>query len=131
MATFYCSTATSNAWAHSMVCKALADLGYKLTHDWTKEGTWRGQAALQRRKMAADEMQAVRDAYFTVVILRGFEGAHAELGAALGLGRQVYILDWDRVGRLDCVFYYHPLVKWFVDLDEMLAAIKEDFPCHT
>ena len=64
------------------------------------------------------DVSAVLEADFLVVLLPGGRGTHTEMGVALGVGKQVYLVGTDLELATDPVaFYHHPRVTRVVAND--------------
>lgn len=111
---YYIAARIENASAHNQVRDALNARGHEITYDWTSHGAVWHRGLEEIRRVAALEIKGVLDADFVVALLPGGRGTHVEVGAALGLGRTVFIHstrpDEHFSAHPDtCAFYHHPL----------------------
>ena len=84
----------------------LQAVGHEITYDWTT-------CEVSNRQQAILDLRGVADADVFVGIFEqeaSYKGALVELGAALALGKPVYILGDASVTR-DCIFLKHPHVR--------------------
>lgn len=123
--TYYIATGLPNAAKHREV-RALMGDDFELTYDWTTHGSVQALGRDVIAKTAKAELDGVISADFIIVLLPGGAGTHTELGAALALGKRVYIyserpvLEQERV----CAFHLHPLVEEFQSIPKMVAWIR-------
>lgn len=112
----------------------LEQIGVRVTHDWTTTDdlTEYERSSSEAGARAARDISGVCNADIYILMsdnrLRG-KGMYVELGAALasaaiGGKRAVYI-----VGPMNhaSIFYYHPTVHHFVDIDACIAHIQEAY----
>ena len=75
------------------------------------------------RDTAVKELTGVVSADAVIVLWPGGRGTHVELGAALALGKRVFlmseVLDHHRATKETCAFYHHPLVTMSRSLAEL------------
>lgn len=86
------------------VMNLLRAVGHEITHDWTQVEQFTRLAAMK-------DLRGVTDADVLVGIFEKplkYKGAYVELGAALALGKPVYILG-DAARK--CIFLKHPNVR--------------------
>jgi len=105
---FYVATKWENHIEAQMWMDFLSELGHEITHDWTEHAYGDGHS---RGEHAELDIKGVQDADAVVLLwYPNMLGAFIEVGAALGLGKPVYI-----VGEDSCfdksIFFFHPLVK--------------------
>jgi nucleoside 2-deoxyribosyltransferase len=124
---FYLSTRKDRSAEGAALTEALEALGWQCTFDWTALQ----EANLARYpEIAQAEIAGVREADVLLVLLPGGYGTHAEIGAALALGRPI-IIHAPNQQVLDtpypCVFHHHPGVKILIsevlDVDAVLACM--------
>lgn len=116
----------------------LAELGMELTHDWTTTDTMGNysQNPQEAGRRAALDIQGVCDADAYLLMTDNEEsgkGMYAELGAALALAtvNDAPVVCVVGPKNHESVFYYHPLVHHFADVDsclDYLKGIKETVP---
>jgi nucleoside 2-deoxyribosyltransferase len=123
---FYVSTKVGRAAEAAALTAWLQQHGWEPSFDWT---------AVSKEAAAADiaesEIAGIRDADCVIVLMPGGYGTHAEIGAALALGKRV-ILHTPNRQTLEtpypCVFHYHPLVELLisesVDGNALLPLLK-------
>ena len=88
------------------VMNILRGVGHTITVDWTED-------AQNTRQQAIKDLRGVADADIYVGVFEKdlpYKGALVELGAALALGKPVYILG-DAVHVKNCIFLRHPAVR--------------------
>lgn len=80
--------------------------GHEITYDWTHQ-------EVDTRTQAIRDLRGVVDADVYVGIFEeeaSYKGALVEMGAALALGKPVYILgDWSGIDQ--CIFFRHPHIR--------------------
>ncbi len=125
----YIATRLENHVKHNEVRDALLRCGVELTYDWSILGpVWR-EGLHRIREVAELETNGVKEADFVVVILPGGRGTHAELGMALALEKQVYILAEGaecyllRAVSETCAFYHHRKCIPVYSLDHLLNYV--------
>jgi hypothetical protein len=124
---FYLSTRKDRSAEGAALTEALNGLGWECTFDWS---TLRDVSPACYPEIALAEIAGVRDADVLLVLLPGGFGTHAEIGAALALGKPI-IIHTPNQKILDtpyrCVFHYHPGVKILIsellDVDAVLACM--------
>jgi nucleoside 2-deoxyribosyltransferase len=124
---FYLSTRKDRSAEGATLTEALKALGWECTFDWS---ALQNTSPARYPEIARAEIAGVRDADILLVLLPGGFGTHAEIGAALALGRPV-IIHAPNQQVLDtpyaCVFHYHPGVKVLIsellDVDAVLACM--------
>jgi hypothetical protein len=118
MAKFYIATQIDRSKEHNIVRDLLIKEGHIITYDWTVHGSVRRSSIERLTGVAHNMMQAVRDADFVVVLLPGGKGTHTEFGAALALGKKIFVHCEDEEVFLPTektsAFYHHPLVTKIV-----------------
>lgn len=121
---FYIASKLENAELVSSVAEVLKSLGWKHTYDWTVHGSVQGEGEARLTEVAEYELNGVRKADIVIVLLPGGRGTHVELGAALALGKRVYIwAETDEYFLHDertCVFYWDSWVTRVVGDIELL-----------
>src|ERR1035438_48618 len=124
---FYLSTRKDLSAEGAVLTEALKALGWECTFDWA---ALKDTGPSRYSEIAQAEIAGVREADVVLVLLPGGYGTHAEIGAALALGRPI-IIHAPNQQVLDtpypCVFHYHPGVKIFIsealDVDAVLACM--------
>lgn len=85
----------------------LKQAGCLITHDWVA-------ADIASRKQAMLDLRGVADCDVFIGIFDqevAYKGALVELGAALALGKPVYIVgNWS--GMQECIFFKHPGIRF-------------------
>jgi hypothetical protein len=122
---FYLSTRKDRGAEGAALTKALKDIGWECSFDWT---ALQDTSADQYPEIAQAEIAGVREADVLLVLLPGGYGTHAEIGAALALGKPI-IIHAPNQQILDtpypCVFHYHPgvriLISEVLDVEAVLA----------
>ena len=89
----YIATSLDNAAAHNALRDALEPLGISVSYDWTAHGSVSGQGAARLEQVAIAELRGIAEADLVVVLLPGRRGTHVEIGAALGRGVPLLLLD--------------------------------------
>lgn len=136
---YYIASGFTNIEPVRALKKRLDEIGWEHTYDWTVEqGT-------TFEETAQLEINAVSEADVVIVLLPGGRGTHAELGCAIGqtlLGKALVeegiaesaerrIVLYSATPDQDfgtqypgcCIFYHHPLVERFTDLDVMFGSL--------
>lgn len=139
---FYIASGLENAAQVSWLADRLKAVGWEHTYDWTAHGRVPHD---QRPETAELETKGVLEAEVVIVLLPGGRGTHTELGIAIGStmlamavcaagvaemdDRQIFIfsptpeVDFGPESERTCVFYHHPLVERFDDLDIMVGSL--------
>jgi hypothetical protein len=112
----------------------LADLGITTAHDWTTTDNLVGsysQNPEEAGARAARDIQGVCDADLYILMTDNEfpgKGMYVELGAALVLAETTGSPKVFVVGprNHESIFYYHPLVTHFPDIDSCLEYIKQN-----
>jgi nucleoside 2-deoxyribosyltransferase len=106
------------------VQEALEDIGYTIMLDWTNHEYPQDELLC---KWAEADIMAASAADLVVVIMEephDYKGAWAEIGAALGNGKPVYIAGH---GCDSAIMLHHPLVKQFEHpyhiIDELIKRL--------
>jgi len=107
------------------VSKLLIEKGYIQTYDWTVNARVASFEALE--KMGQEELAAVIDCDFIIVLLPASKGSHIELGIALGKGKTIFLYSpSNEVTNLDgtSTFYHLPQVKkCYGDFEDLMDAV--------
>jgi nucleoside 2-deoxyribosyltransferase len=110
---FYFSTRVDRNSEGRLLLKALESRGWERTYIWSDQTV----NPDKYRDIARAELEGIRLADIVVVLLPGGYGTHAEIGAALALGKPVILHSPDHTTLntpYPCVFHYHPLVDLIV-----------------
>jgi len=138
MTQYYIASGLTNIEPVRALKKILDDAGWQHTYDWT----------VQQGDTLADtgyaEMNAITVADVVIVLLPGGRGTHAALGAAVGqtvianalvdagiareVDRRIVIFSGTpsadfHTRETTSVFYHHPYVERFDDIDVMIASL--------
>lgn len=109
---YYIATSLSRVMAHNLARDALKKFGHEITYDWTWHGSVKSVSKQRLREVAINELKAVSDADFVVVLLPGGNGTHLELGFAIASGKRVFLHSEDpalfELGPQTNAFYHHP-----------------------
>lgn len=101
---FYVATKWENAPRARDVMYELVGMGHEITHDWT-------QYPQEDTRAAVEDLEGVKAADAIIVIAEkdfAYLGTLVEIGCALGLGKNVYVLGDAYVTT--SLFFRHPLV---------------------
>ena len=122
MPSFYIASGLGGAIRAREIAQALVRRGFVWTYDWTAHGSVQHDMDGLGPKTAEAEMNGVACADFVVVLLPGGRGTHAELGAALALGKPALIFgEHFVVDGVECVFYRHPRAVKYAFASNMLG----------
>jgi nucleoside 2-deoxyribosyltransferase len=94
----------------------LREHGHTITYDWT-------ECEVSNVEQAILDLRGVADADILVGVFEkdtAYKGSLVELGAALALGKPVYILG-DAPVIYDCIFFRHPHVRRVNDIWEVIS----------
>ncbi len=100
-----------------MAAKLVSQLrlsGHMITYDWTQRGDVRNNGEMAMLETSQNEINAVMNADWVIVLLPGGKGTHTELGVALATRERKKIWIWSEDeapfggGSATCVFYHHP-----------------------
>jgi nucleoside 2-deoxyribosyltransferase len=124
---FYVASSFRNLQTVRHVSEKLINRGFQLTYDWTRnEGV---STIEQLGEIGRQEIQAVTEADFVIVILPAGKGSHVELGIALGRGKKVYLYSPNEEVKdveMTSTFYHVPEVrKCFGTIDELVETVVE------
>ena len=110
---FYFSTRLDRSSEATPLLEALKGQGWERTYVWSDQTLSPDKSS----DIATAELEGIRLANVVVVLLPGGYGTHAEIGAALALGKPVILHSPDH-NTLNtpypCVFHYHPLIHLIV-----------------
>lgn len=130
---FYIATNISNAAGASKLAEVLSRNGHERTYDWTTHGDVRHEGNGRMGEVAFNEIRAVRDAEFVVVLLPGDDGTHTELGVAIASRSNKRILVWSETDEAfndagkTCRFYFHPAVERLCcPFDDLISLLDTD-----
>lgn len=125
---FYIASKLENAATVSYLAAVLKEkFGWEHTYDWTVHGSVQGEGEARLTEVAEYELNGVRKADIVIVLLPGGRGTHVELGAALALGKRVYI--WAETNEYflhderTCVFYWNNRVTRVVGDIKLLIEV--------
>lgn len=116
MKRFYLTSGLKNARAAEELVFQLRALGFEQTYNWLVHGSVKSEGPTRMREVSARGIEGIERADFIVVLLPGGRGSHVELGAALGLGKPVFLVaENERLLRgadsgEECAFHWHPQV---------------------
>lgn len=124
---FYVAGKWEDKEAVKKLQEALIKLGHKITVDWT----WHEKADEGYPiQYSIDDIRGVQLADAYVGLFMGqyhYKGALVEMGAALGLGKRVYLIGH----AIDsCLFAKHPLIQQFENENELLSYIKQVYALY-
>lgn len=134
---FYIATLFERKQDHNKLRDLITqELGHSLTYDWTRCPVGRGEGDLG--EVARQEVDAVLECDYMVVLLPGGRGTHGELVAGLITDKPVFIFGPRSLGFMEkdgrtCAFYHHPNVVSVIESDDqndfslILDAIREHF----
>lgn len=88
---FYVGSSFSNIEEVRFIRDELMALGHTHTYDWTQNERAASIDAL--RSIGEEEVAGIQTADFVVILLPGGNGAHVELGIALGTNKPVFLYD--------------------------------------
>lgn len=124
----------ASPWRSSQVAVTVMDiletLGHKITVDWTQhEEIHKPPTTLQDKdtleRYGQEDLLGVKscDCYVGIFLSpeSSTKGALVELGIALALNRQVFIIG---AGISDCIFYYLPGIRRFDNIERFVEYIK-------
>ena len=116
---YYIASSLNNSEQVNLAAAALKK--HNRTYDWTLHGDVRSQGSDRLSSVSVNELRAVEDADFVLVLLPGGKGTHTELGAALAHKRKVLLWsssgeEFNCVGSCEhvCAFYFHPAAERLV-----------------
>lgn len=123
---FYIASKLNNYENVRLLADKLKAAGWELTFDWT--------ALLPRtdgvdlKSIGQKELEAVRSANVLIVLSPEGKGTHVELGAALALGKRIYLCHSDdtyfKQDERTSTFYWQPKVERLVGgIDEIAAEL--------
>jgi nucleoside 2-deoxyribosyltransferase len=101
--------------------------GHTITHNWTKfEGS--NSRPEMKSQFAVMDIDGVRNADAYVGIMTDavypYRGSMTEMGAALGLGKPVYVVA-PTTSQLEATcFFHHPLIRKFTTLEALMTELN-------
>jgi nucleoside 2-deoxyribosyltransferase len=104
---FYFSTRIDRSAEAAELLEALESHGWQRTYVWSDKKL----SSDRYGEIAKAELDGSRRADVAVVLLPGGYGTHAEIGAALALGKPIILHspDYNTLNTpYPCVFHYHP-----------------------
>jgi nucleoside 2-deoxyribosyltransferase len=118
-------------WEERDKCKylmnKLIEAGFEITCDWTNHVNPPEGEEYKLSGYAYADIKGVQDAdclIFYAVFPHNYRGAFVEMGAALGLGKPVYVIGHGIDG---CIFLYHNHVMKFDKLSEVIAYMIGEY----
>jgi len=124
---FYFSTRIDRSAEAAGLLEALESQGWQRTYVWSDKKL----SSDRYGEIAKAELDGIRQADVAVVLLPGGYGTHAEIGAALALGKPIILHspDYNTLNTpYPCVFHYHPLIKLIVssvlDVDNLISLMN-------
>lgn len=113
------------------IYKSLENLGFEITHDWTKTDNVIDRLANKKEcgNRAAKDITGVVDCDIYILVSsnqKPGKGMYVELGAALALKKKTGKPDIYIIGPLNhlSIFYLHPGIKRFTTLEQLLEKLK-------
>lgn len=123
--TFYIASSFKNKNEVRNISKLLIDKGYIHTYDWTLNNRATSLQALE--KIGKEELAAVKNSDFIIVILPAGKGSHIELGIAIGLGKKIFLYSPNKeVNNLEATstFYHLPEVnKCYGEVEDLIETV--------
>lgn len=104
MKKFYIASGFTNKEVVQKAATTLKSVGFVHTYDWTRNE--KANTVEQLREIGTDELKAVKESDFTLVILPGGNGTHVELGIALAAHKRVYLYAKNAEDLLKTTFYH-------------------------
>jgi nucleoside 2-deoxyribosyltransferase len=126
---FYVASSFRNIVNVRYIARALENMGYVNTYDWTHEsiGSVSTVTLDDLRSIGQRERDAVIGADVIVILLPGGKGTHVELGIAIAQGKRTILHSPEQViNNLESTstFYHLPeLEKCHGTLDDLLSMI--------
>jgi len=125
----YIATAYGERERAEQLAEIMRRIGYEITCEWWLLEYTDDPARLE--EYATYDSDGIRRAELVVVLLPGGYGTHAELGIAIGLGKEIIIHESDQA--IDCIYYHAPGLKWNrgteLELIKMLIDRGRDAGC--
>lgn len=125
----YVAGSTRDVERINYVQRLVLDAGWSITFDWTgaegeirTDGSW-DTVPEKGAEIASREIDACRNADLTILLFPpsgGGLGCWIEMGATLAAGGAVWVVEPGR----DSVFWQHPRVRRFADLNDLRTAIS-------
>jgi nucleoside 2-deoxyribosyltransferase len=110
---FYFSTRIDRSSEATALLNALRSQGWERTYVWSDQTVNPDKYS----DVATAELEGIGLANVVIILLPGGYGTHAEIGAALALGKPVILHSPDHNTMntpYPCVFHYHPLINLIV-----------------
>lgn len=129
---FYIASRLENSETVKRVADVLKAAGHIQTYDWTTHGSVQKEGKQRLTEVAENERAGVKDADVIIVILPGGRGTHAELGIALGSGKDHILIcaENDEAFKQDertCAFYWNYGVSHAIgQMDDWLREIFKE-----
>ncbi|TKD70681.1 nucleoside 2-deoxyribosyltransferase [Pseudalkalibacillus hwajinpoensis] len=127
---FYVASGFQNKAKVQQFSEQLKQEGFTQTYDWTKNV--RASTEEELEIIGEDELKAVRNADFLVVILPGGKGTHIEMGIALGLSIPVYLYSKEFPEPTESTTFYYTsgVTRCSGSLSDLLALINKKDKSH-
>ncbi|QFT87987.1 Nucleoside 2-deoxyribosyltransferase [Bacillus sp. THAF10] len=122
MTKFYIASSLKNKNAVREVSNHLSMKGFTQTYDWTQNE--RVETLEDLKLIGEEELSAVLEADFIIVMLPAGKGSHIEFGVALGQGKKIYLYaDNDEMNNVETTstFYHLNNVEKIVGSKEELV----------
>lgn len=108
----YIATKFENKKGFDKARKLLEAAGHTITHDWTVEDASKVEESEREQYLAecaVRDLEGVMAAHVVVFLAHPkMAGALVELGFALGQGKPCVLIDTEKKGVQDCIFYHLP-----------------------
>lgn len=131
MKRFYVASSFKNIETVRFISKQLRDMGYIHTYDWTKNE--RTSTIEELKEIGIQEVKAVKESDFIIVLMPAGKGSHIELGIALGQGKRIYLYSPNNeVNDIETTstFYHLPEVqKCIGTVEKLLETVTKNTHC--
>lgn len=110
MRLYFASGLENGDWVKELAADA-THIGHEITYAWWTHGSVQDEGPARIQEVAEAEIKGVSTADAVLILMPGGRGTHVELGAAIALGKPVYLFG-DLLGGYtrECSFYRHPTV---------------------
>lgn len=131
----------SGAWAHreemSVKIDELRQLGYEITHDWTRVEKAETPSPVDQGDYAKFDIDGVKNSDIAVAVMDdpdyAYRGTYTEIGCALGIGKPLHIVapyPLDSCGNYvqTNVFFWHPDITHHESWDSFVKYLQSEYP---
>lgn len=130
----------SGAWVHrkamGIKIDQLRQLGYEITHDWTRVEKAPNPTPEDQGSYAKFDIDGVKKSDVAVAVMDdpdyAYRGTYTEIGCALGIGKPLHIVcpvEGDAYIKTN-VFFHHPDITHHKSWDDFVEYLVTNYPLN-